>query len=214
MNKVKTAIIIVVLLLLISVAFFFFPANSFIETLPLINQFSKNSEIIVTSGKGKAEVFIGDKSYGFTPVTISNLKAGSYSVDMVRISDNTDMYNRHTFPIELPRNTEAIINMEIGPDSLLSGYVLYYVKTPSKQDKGYININSSPEKASIYIDDEFYSLSPINTIQLKHDDYKIKILAEGYEEISFPVIVRAGYNLNVQTYLFPIPIDIITKQNE
>jgi hypothetical protein len=208
MPKIKTATIIIVSILAISSLLFFLPVKELLYRLPYINQFYNNTTVSVTTKNSKAEVFIGSKSYGETPVVISDLPADEYTFRLKRISDVSDAYEDRFIQIDLERNTEAVIELEIGPESISSGYVLYYTKSPVKNDKGYLSINTQPENATVYIDGEYADKSPLNAYIANPKSYDLRITNQGYENVEFPVIVRKGYNLNVKAFLFPIPINI------
>lgn len=208
MPKLRTAIIIVVAILAFTVGIFFLPTDRILSNIPYLNQFYNNTTVTITSRKGKVEVFLKDKSYGETPVTISDLENGNYTFKLVRKSDISDVYDERYIDIDLERNTEAIIDLEVGPENMTSGYILYYTNSPIKNDKGYISINSQPSDTSVYLDGDFTSRTPINALLANPKSYTIKLTKSGYEDLEFPAIVREGYNLNIRAFLFPIPIDI------
>lgn len=208
MPKLKTAIIILLTVFVISLGVFFIPFEDLFAKLPYVNQFYNNTTITITSKNAKSEVFLDSKSYGETPVTISDLEPGRYTFKMTRITDNSDAYQDRFIDIDLERNTEAVIDLEIGPDNLSSGYILYYTKSPVSNDKGYLSVNTEPNDATVYIDGEYADKAPINAYMANPKSYTLKVNKTGYENVEFPVIVREGYNLNVKVNLFPIPINI------
>lgn len=214
MPKLKTATIILIGIIVLSLAIFLIPFEELFSKLPYVNQFYNNTTVTITSKNSKNEVFLDSKSYGETPVTISDLEPGRYTFKLKRISDIQGAYEERFVDIEIERNTEAVIELEIAPDSVASGYVLYYTKSPVKNDKGYISVVSDPSDALIYIDGEYASKSPINAYLTNPKSYTIKINQTGYEGLEFPVIVTEGYNLNIRAFLLPIPIIIDEKTDE
>ncbi|KKR05528.1 MAG: WD40-domain containing protein [candidate division WS6 bacterium GW2011_GWF2_39_15] len=208
MPSLKTATILIVLAVLIIVAALFVPFEKLVSQIPYLNQFYNNTTVTITARKGKAEVFLESKSYGETPVTISDLKPGEYRFRLKRVSDVTDAYEDRFVQIELERNTEAIIDLEIAPENITSGYILYYTESPKNNDKGYLSVTTEPEEATVYIDGEYASRAPINAYLANPKSYTLKINKSGYEDLEFPIVVEEGYNLNVKAYLFPIPIEI------
>jgi hypothetical protein len=208
MKKLKTAIIVLAVLLLISLAYFFIPADRILSSLPFVKDLYNNTSITVNSRNGKAEVIINGKNHGETPVDLSGLEEGQYEITLKRVSENIEFYKTRNYKIDLPRNTEAVIDLEIGPADSTSGYILYYTKSPATDDSGYITIQNTPEDASVFLDGEFLAKTPVNAYTLKEKDYQVKVTAAGYEDVSFPIVVREGYNLNIRSYQFPVPINI------
>jgi len=207
MRNFKTAIIVISSVLILSVLYFFLPTEKILQRLPFISEIYNNTSLTISSKKGKAEVKINNKNYGETPVSIDNLPEGSYTVELNKISAEENFYETSSFQVELFRNTESLIEIEIAPKGLQSGYVMYYTKSPgTTKEKGHITLAASPSISNIYLDDEFFSSNPANAVELKTREYQIRVSADGYEEIRFPVIIREGYNLNIRSYLLPIPI--------
>lgn len=208
MKKLKSAIILLVVLLLFALLYLFVPTEKILGGLPFIKDLYNNTSITVNSKNGKAEVIINGKNHGETPIELTGLAQGQYEIELKRVSENIDFYKTRSYKIDLPRNTEAVIDLEIGPADSTSGYILYYTKSPATNDSGYITVQNTPEDASIFLDGEFMAKAPVNAYSLKQNDYQVKISAVGYEDLTFPIVIREGYNLNVRAYQFPIPINI------
>lgn len=209
MKKLKTALIITAVLVALALIVFFLPLEQFASQLPYISELYNNTSLTVNTPEGKATIKINGEDYGESPLSVTDLAQGSYTVSLERITDSEGFYKVHEFLIELTRSTEAVINMEVGPSDSKAGYILYYTQTPSsKEDQGFATFSSYPSQSSIYLDEEFLTKSDLDSRQLSAKDYQVKITANGYEDLAFPIIVRNGYNLNIQTYLFPIPWEI------
>ncbi|MBI2357270.1 PEGA domain-containing protein [Candidatus Dojkabacteria bacterium] len=214
MPKIKTATIIILSIFILSAIIFFLPTEQILSKIPYLNQFYNNTTVTVTSRNSKVEVFLGSKSYGETPVSISDLSPGEYTFKLKRLTDVSEAYEVRYVQIDLARNTEAIIDLEVGPENISAGYILYYTKSPVTDGKGYLSLVSEPNDATVYIDGEYANKAPINAYLTNPQSYTIKVSKTGYENLEFPVIVREGYNLNIKTYLFPIPININEKIDE
>ncbi len=207
MKSGKTAILIIVLILVSSILLYFLPIKSLIGRLPFINTFYNNTTIEVISQHSKSKVWINGKEYGETPVTVQDLPEGEYLIELQRITSEESFYKKQSFNIELAKNTSARIDIEIGPDDNINGSILYY--TPVRvveKGKGYFTATSSVEDAKIYIDNDLMDTQPIANLLLNTGQYEIKIYANGYETIEIPILVREGYQLNLKTFHFPIPI--------
>lgn len=207
MKAIKTALIVIAVVLATSVLLYLFPPKTLIGKLPFLDKFYNNTTIEIITQKGKAKVWINEEDYGETPVTAQDLPEGTYLIEMEKVTPENSFYKKHSLNIELSQNTSARIDMEIGPEELLHGTILYYtpIKTPEKQ--GYLIVTTNTPDSKIYINGEFMKRGSLTNIELKDGEYQIKVEAEGYQEIQIPVFVREGYQLNLKVYQFPIPID-------
>lgn len=215
MRSGKTAFLITIFVIALSIILYFFPLATLLGKLPFVNKFYNNTTIEIVSQNSKSKVWINGEEYGETPVTVEDLPEGKYLIELSRISSEEFFYQKQSFNIELSKNTSARIDIEIGPEDILQGTILYYtpVKTIIK-GKGYITVTSNAEDAKIYIDKEFTDTSPLSNYALMDGQYQVKVTANGYEEIEIPVIVREGYQLNLKTYHYPIPIILEETTNE
>ena len=213
MKNRKTVLIIVISILAISILLYFLPLGKILGNIPLLNMFYNNTSMEIIVEKGKAQVQINDKDYGQTPVTVENLKEGKYIIELSKIADEDTFYENQTFEVEISKNTSARIDIEIGPDSILNGTILYYTEAANTQrGKGLITITSSVEDAKVYVDKEYLGPSPITNLELTDNQYQIKVSAQGYEDVEIPVFVRSGYLLNLKTFHFPIPVNFDTVE--
>ncbi len=211
MNIIKTATIVGVILILFSVASYFIPYEQLINQLPYVKDFYNNTSITVNSKNGKAVISINGQGYGETPVNVHDLAAGDYDVLITRVSTSTDFYPPKSVRITLERGTEAVIDMELGPEGITSGYTLYYTKSSqTSSSEGFMTISSDPTDSNVYLDDNLLQKAPINALKLSAKNYQLKVTHDGYEAITFPIIVRNGYNLNIVASLYPIPT-VLTK---
>jgi len=213
MKNRKTVLIIVITILVVSIILYFLPLGKILGNIPLLNMFYNNTSMEIIVEKGKAQVQINDKDYGQTPVTVENLKEGKYIVELSKIADDDTFYENQTFEVEISKNTSARIDIEIGPDNILNGTILYYTEaTNTQRGKGLVTITSSVEEAKVYVDKEYLGTSPIANLELADNQYQVKVSAQGYEDVEIPVFVRTGYLLNLKTYHFPIPVNFDTVE--
>lgn len=209
MKKVLPILIIFLTFAVITIVLTFVPVQSLLKQTPLFGQIYNNTKLTINTPKSKAKITINDKDYGETNQVISNLAEGTYTVKLSRIVDETnqtDFYQDKSFIVELLNDKEAIIDVEIGPAGQASGYVTYYSVSPTSS--GLISVKTSPEDENVFLDNDFISKAPFNARKLKASNYKLKTTAVGYEDIEIPIIVKDGFNLNVHTYSFPIPVNI------
>lgn len=207
MKSSKTVIIIVALVVLTSVLLYFLPINSIVGRLPFLNRFYNNTTLEIVTKRGKAKIWINGKDYGETPATVENLPEGSYLVELEKITEEKAFYEKQSLPIELTRNTTARVDIEIGPENILHGIILYYTPVRTSSGEGLLTVISNVDDAKVFLDKEFLKTSPISNLNLRENQYQVKVTATGYEEIDVPVLVRNNYSLNLKTYHFPIPVD-------
>ncbi len=215
MKNRKTVLIIVCTILVVSIILYFLPLGKILGNLPFLNVFYNNTSMEIIVEKGKADVLINDKEYGQTPVTVENLKEGKYVVELRKIATEDTFYEPQIFEIEISKNTSARIDIEIGPEKILNGTILYYTSaTNVDRGKGLLTITSSGQDAKVYIDKEYTGSTPITNLELTDNQYQIKVSASGYEDVEIPVFVRDGYLLNLKTYHFPIPVNFDTVEEQ
>lgn len=214
MQKNKIALIIIVFVLGLSSLLYFLPVNRLIGRLPYINQFYNNTTLEISTKRGLAKVWIDGKDYGETPTIVENLPEGSYVVELERIEDNQSFYDRQTLQVELTRNTSARVDLEIGPDGLLHGIILYYTPIRTSSQDGFLTVISNVDDARIFVDGEFLKVTPITNLTLKENQYDIKVTSLGHEEVTVPVLVRNNYALNLKTFHFPIPVSFDTLEDD
>ncbi len=214
MKNRKTALIIAIAIIIVSIILYFLPLGKILENIPLVKRFYNNTSIEIITEKGKALIAINGKDYGQTPTTVENLPQGKYTIELKKIADDNTFYQKQIFEVELAKNTSARIDLEIGPESILNGTILYYTSVPhTATGQGLITITSSATDAKVYIDKEYIGNAPVNNLEQRDNQYQIKVSAVGYEDIEIPVFVRAGYQLNLKTYHFPIPVNFDTVSN-
>ena len=98
--------------------------------------------------------------------------------------------------------------MEIGPDDNLHGFILYYTQdNTTGKNKGKIFLTSNAENSKANISNKYEENIPITNLELSTGEYNVKITAQDFEELEFPIVIREKHVLNVKTYQFPIPVN-------
>lgn len=206
MSKLWKIILIIIVFLLLGLLLHYGIFEKIVERTPLVKNIYQNSLLTVNTRRGVAKISLNGIDYGQTPQTITNLSEGEYLVELEKISETT-IYPKETFFIELHRNTEAVIDIEIAPGGFKSGHILYYSPMPKALSKnGALTLRGDIKNYDIFINDSKVDPEEILSYQLTPNEYDIKVVAKGYESLEFPIIIREGYNLNVRVYLLPIPI--------
>lgn len=198
--------------IIVSALFFTRSGEWYLRYLPYFKESYKNSSLSVTTRKGIASIEINDKAYGETPLVAENLEEGRYEVKLTKkvSSDQESFYDEVVLFVDLYKNTEAIIDIEIGPEGYKAGYLLYYTPAPQASTQtGFLTVKSSAVDAQMLLDGDLYGKLPISVDELEEGEYKITVSANGFESIEVPIIVRQGYNLNVNTFLLPVPVNLV-----
>jgi hypothetical protein len=215
MKKLKSVLAIIFSILAISILIYFLPLDGISNKIPFLNRFYNNTILEVISINGKAKVSIDGKEYGETPLTINDLNQGDYKVEIERIADTTDFYKKQTFTVKLTKNTTSRIEIEIGPAGILHGSILYYTPQPNlKKNTGTLSVLCDLEGAKVSLDEEYIKQVPIIAKELTSKEYNIEVSLNGYESLEIPILIEDGYLLNVKAFLFPIPVNFNTVNNE
>jgi hypothetical protein len=213
-KKSKFALITIILVLAFSVLLFLVPINQLVGRLPYLNQFYNNTTLEISTKRGVAKIWIDGKDYGETPTTVENLPEGTYLIELQKVVEEESFYKKHSFQIELTRNTSARVDLEIGPEDLLHGVILYYTPIRTSSQDGFLTAISNVEQSRVFVDGEFLKTTPLTNLGLRENQYNIKILAPGHEDVEVPVLVRNNYSINLKTFHFPVPVTFETLDGE
>lgn len=214
MKQNKTAILVVISVLLLSVLLYFVPIKNVFSRLPYINRFYNNTTLEITTPNSKANVWIEGKDYGETPVTVDDLPEGEYTIELEKITDEESFYKKQSFIMTLTRNTTSRLDVEIGPEDLLHGTIMYYTELKSTSGNGMLTVLSEDTESKVFLDEELLTNTPITNYELPEKEYDVKVVKNGYENIEVPIIIRNDYSLVLKTYQMPIPVIFETNTNE
>ena len=215
MKKLKTVLIVILAIIATSILIYFLPTDGIANKIPFLNRLYRNTTLEVITINGKAKVYIDEKEYGETPLTINDLAPGEYNIELEKISDSENFYQKQSFTINLTKNTTSRMELEIGPAGILHGAILYYTPQNNlEKSHGEISILCDIENSKVYLDKEYIKKSPVIADILTAKEYELEITADGYDNLTIPLLVEEGYLLNVKTYLFPIPITFEDTNNE
>jgi len=207
MKKWKSALIVSSIVVFVSILLFFFQPEDILKHIPILRSFYQNTTLEITVPYGKAKVKINDKEYGETPLNIQSLVAGEYEVELNKIAAQEGYYKPHTFKVILTKNSTSRINLEIGPDDNMHGTILYYLEDNNySPNKGKLTVTANSQDTRVFINSEFLKSTPITNLELNEGEYEISLQSENYENLTLPIVIRAGYTLNIKGYLLPISV--------
>lgn len=215
MKKFKTVLIVILAIIATSILIYFLPADGITNKIPFLGKLYRNTTLEVITINGKAKVYIDGEEYGETPLTINDLTPGEYDIELEKISDTQDFYQKESFTINLTKNTTSRIELEIGPAGILHGAILYYTPQNNLEgNTGEVSVLCDIENSKVYLDGEYVKKSPVIAKSLTAKEYELEITADGYDNLTIPILIEKGFLLNVKTYLFPIPISFESGNNE
>jgi len=140
----------------------------------------KGADLEVRSEPPRATVYLDGKNMGETPVTLSGVRAGQYSIRVVK-----EGYHPYEERVEL-----------IGGDRKT---VLASLKTRL----GVLGVILKTSGASLYVNGKPVEVGPSNTVEkeLSPSSYKVKVTKEGYETWEGDVVVKDGERVVVSVEL-------------
>jgi hypothetical protein len=136
----------------------------------------KGADLEVRSEPPRATVYLDGKNMGETPVTLSGVRAGQYSIRVVK-----EGYHPYEERVEL-----------IGGDRKT---VLASLKTRL----GVLGVILKTSGASLYVNGQPVEVGPSNTVgkELSSGSYKVKVTKEGFETWEGEALVEAGKRVEV-----------------
>ncbi|MCX7720573.1 MAG: PEGA domain-containing protein [Dictyoglomus thermophilum] len=138
----------------------------------------------VFSTPSGADVYINGVYKGKTPLSVSDLSAGSYNV-RVTLSGYEDYYET----VYLESGDVKQLNVTLKPIS------------------SEINIDSQPRGARVYIDGKYQGTTPI-TLYLREGRYTLTLSLEGYNDLTTEIVVKPR---DKASYMFTLVPIVVTK---
>jgi tetratricopeptide (TPR) repeat protein len=154
-------------------------------------------KIKVTSTPSSAKVFFDAGQYiGKTPLTIDKVSPGKHKVTLVLVD-----YEKYAEEVEV-----------IAVKTINISTTLVSIK-PKPPAYGSLKISSSPDKAKVYLNNEYLGTTPLILNQLKPGDYQSKLSKDGYQDwIKKVTVVTSKTNiLSVSLIAKPKPVPAYGK---
>lgn len=207
-DKLLTTILAIIALSLLTGALFFLPLDKITDSIPFLKDLKNNSSLIITGKNNKLSVEIDGEDYGETPLVLNTLPLGQHKITLKRISTQKDnFYEEVELLVELNRDTEAVIEIEIAPAGVYTGYVLQYTTSPFGDKKAYLSVTSNAN-STIVLDGKELGASPLTISEIEPGERILQVSADGYEDLEIPLVATKGFNLNVSAFLYPIPMTL------
>jgi hypothetical protein len=146
----------------------------------------QNYNLSISSNPSNASVYINNSYYGKTPMNIT-LMENNYSLEIEKSG-----YVNYTETINLNRDISR--NITLTPD--MKNYNL--------------NLKSNPNGASVYLNNTYYGVTPIN-LNLQEGNYDLLLQLNGYEDYSTTINLNRNitktFTLNEITAEINISVD-------
>jgi len=127
----------------------------------------------IASTPWEADITIDGKNYGKTPTTINNLLVGAYTIKLTKAGH---------------AQLTKIITIEEGETESIN------VELPSGKQ---VTINSTPQGATLYIDNEYKGTTPFTT-ELSFGQHNAKLTLDEYEDLTKAIEITEGTrNINL-----------------
>jgi len=141
--------------------------------------------INVFSTPSNADVYINDVYKGKTPLSLSDLNPGYYTVRIVLTGYQEYRESFYLNPGDVKR-----VNVNLVPAL------------------GEVSINSKPQSAVVYIDGKYQGVTPL-TLNLAEGVYSLRLALSGYQEVNTQINVKAGEKYNFEFVLSPIITPVV-----
>ncbi len=146
----------------------------------------QNYNLSISSNPSNASVYINDSYYGKTPMNIT-LMENNYSLEIEKSG-----YVNYTETINLNRDISRNITL-----------------TPETKNYN-LNLKSNPNGASVYLNNTYYGVTPIN-LNLQEGNYDLLLQLNGYEDYSTTINLNRNitktFTLNEITTEITINVD-------
>jgi hypothetical protein len=149
-----------------------------------------------------AKVFLDGKESGMSPYKNNSLKPGEITV---RLESNNNKWERK---IRIRKNLTTVINWTFDNEGM-GGYILSMEKTGS--DKSGIIIDSIPNKASIFINNEIVDFTPKKINDVGVGEKQLTLSYPGYKGMNMFLRATKGYDLILEVNLIKDREEIILE---
>ncbi len=153
----------------------------------------KTGNINIFSTPSDADVYIDNELIGKTPIQNYVIDAGKHTIKIAK-----EDYEDYTEMIEVNIGQTKTVQATLMP--------LF----------GYIQIQSLPDGANVFINGEYKGVTPLS-IKLKTGEFTLRLEKEGYKTIQEVLRIDPGAELMINKELFPLPspntISTPTAQN-
>lgn len=171
-------------------------------TLPFRQQKKSGIQVTITSGE-KASAFLDGNHIGNTPLTLSDIKPGTYSLKLTPEDQTKQPY---VTTVTLSPGLLTAVNWTFGPTADESGGEIFELSEGSDKNKVQLALVTVPDNVIVKVDGQSKGFSPMTLDDLTEGSHELTVMAPGYiERTSHPKLTK-GYRLTVTLKLEREPI--------
>ncbi len=145
----------------------------------------QNGAIYAYSNPAGAAISMNGKLYGYSPVTLTDLAPGTYSM---KASLNGYTPDTRLVTIYAGQTASYYPNLQPSP--------------PSPRQTGTVSVTSSPEYALVFVDSNYQGKAPL-TVTLYPGSHTFRLTLSGYNDYTTSVYVNGGTAQNLNTGMTP-----------
>ena len=145
----------------------------------------QNGAIYAYSNPAGAAISMNGNLYGYSPVTLTDLAPGTYSMKA-----SLNGYTPDT----------RLVNVYAGQTA--SYYPNLQPSPPSPRQTGTVSVTSSPEYALVFVDSNYQGKAPL-TVTLFPGSHTFRLTLSGYNDYTTSVYVNGGTAQNLNTVMTP-----------
>lgn len=145
-------------------------------------------KICISSTPTSAKIFLDAGEYmGKTPLTLDNISTGNHKITLA-----LDDYEEYSSVIEVVGGQTSNIEVKL-------------VSTQPKPPAcGSLKVNSSPDRAEVFLDDTFKGITPLTLNELKPGTYQLTLTKEDYQDYHKKVTIISSQVNSLSLDLEPI----------
>jgi PKD repeat protein len=169
--------------------------------------------MVIGSTPGSAGVFLEGKVMGATPLTISDIHPGTYSLKLVMAG-----YPDYSTIVTVTAGQSTVINVDLAsprqqptaqqpvtqqPVTSLSPVTGSTTNSQTPSGAGSLSVTTRPPGAKVYVDDVMGGVAPATIPGLSAGPHTIRLVMDGYEEMVGTVTIIPGQTQEYSTSLSP-----------
>ncbi len=151
-------------------------------------------------------VFINNVAVGKTPF-YDKYKTGDYILKLIPEGTATDTASWQG-KIYVYKNSLTYVNRELGNSDISSAGEILTVtkmeKTPKKSNQGELYVETEPQGAIVYLDNDEKGVAPLILEEVIHGEHELSVFLPGFLRRTQKINIEAGYRVNVS---FKLAID-------
>lgn len=225
----KRVVVVIAIFIALIILGFLSPWNNFrlsFSQLLGLGSIEEKAGVKVFSLVGEMEIYIDNEFQGTvtpesSPFEVLDLTPDFHQIRLKRKSTPDQAYFEFNRTIKFEKGLDVTISYELGPTTEFSEGHVFYAEERFDNSSTKLNVLSTPEGASLYLDDNFIGETPISNVDIDlNAQHKIKLEKAGYDTIEFNILPESqeerdklkGYNLHLDINMFLVPINIIDNQ--